>query len=233
MSTLEARKVAVLGGTGQVGEGICRRLLAAGATVVAVGRTEESLATLAERLGQPENLRLVADAPGTDAAWAAAAERLDAVAGPLDAVVVSIGRWWSGPRMVEMPLAEWEEVLQRGLGTHVHAARAFLPRLAGRHGAAYVAINGSGAEEPVAGSAVVNTSAAAQLMLTRVLALEHEDDAVRVHALVVDTPVLSRDRPDGPDGWVSADDVGDAVAHVIEAGGAAVQHLRAGGRLES
>ena len=231
MSTLDARKVAVLGGTGQVGEGICRRLLAAGATVVAVGRTEESLATLAERLGHPERLRLVADAPRTDAAWAAAAERLDAVEGPLDAVVVSIGRWWSGTRMVEMPVAEWEEVLQRGLGSHVHAARAFLPRLAGRKGAAYVAINGSGAEEPVAGSAVVNTSAAAQLMLTRVLALEHKDD-VRVHALVVDTPVLSRDRPSGPDGWVSADDVGDAVVHLIDAGGAVVAHLRAGGRLD-
>lgn len=231
MVDLSGRRIAVLGGTGQVGEGIVRQLLASGATVSVPGRTADELETLAARLDRHERLQLLEEGPATDAEWAALADRLERE-GPLDAVVLSIGRWWSGPRMVETPAAEWDRVIAAGLEVHVRVARAFVPRLARRDGTAYVVISGSGAEEPVSGSAVANVAGAAQLMLARVLAVEHADDPMRVHSLVVDTPVLSRDRPAGPAGWVSADDVGSAVARLLAEGTEAVYHLREHARLD-
>ncbi len=55
----------------------------------------------------------------------------------------------------------------------------------------------------------MSTAAAGQLMLARALAAE----AVRVTVrnLVISAPVLSRARPFGPGGWVSARDVGGEV----------------------
>jgi len=230
MDDLSGWRVASIGGTGQVGEGIVRQLLAAGATVVVPGFNAEELEVLAARLGDQPRLHLVEGAAVTDAEWAALAERLESD-GPLDGVVLSIGRWWSGARMVEMPPAEWDRVMAVGLDVHVRVARAFVPRLASREDAAYVVISGSGAEEPAAGSAVANVAGAAELMLARVLAAEHAGDPVRVHALVIDTPVLTRDRPTGPEGWVTADDVGAAVVHLVAAGRAPLNHLREGANL--
>jgi NAD(P)-dependent dehydrogenase (short-subunit alcohol dehydrogenase family) len=230
MDDLSGRRIASIGGTGQVGEGIVRQLLAAGATVVVPGYSTEELDLLAGRLGEQPRLRLVEGGAVSDAEWSALAARLEAD-GPLDGVDLSIGRWCSGARMVEMPPAEWDRVMAAGLDVHARVARAFIPRLASRAGAAYVVISGSGAEEPAAGSAVANVAGAAELMLARVLAVEHADDAVRVHALVIDTPVLTRDRPTGPPDWVKADDVGAAVVRLVGAGTEPVYHLRPGANL--
>jgi NAD(P)-dependent dehydrogenase (short-subunit alcohol dehydrogenase family) len=190
-----------------------RRLVQRGAAVAVPARSPQRLDELAERLDRPPALVRVSRVLAGDEDWAAAAEEAEESLGGIDAVVASLGGWWSGPAVIDTPAAEWDRVLDEGLGAHVRAARAFLPRL--RTGGAYVLINGSGAEHAVPGSGPVSVSAAAQLMLARVLASESasgsEDERVRVRALIVATPVRTRSRPHGQPGWVSADDVGDAV----------------------
>ena len=53
--TLEGQTCWVVGGAGQIGTGIVRGLLRAGATVVVNSRSGERLSALTEELGHPEH----------------------------------------------------------------------------------------------------------------------------------------------------------------------------------
>ncbi|MEO7995581.1 MAG: hypothetical protein ABI743_14375, partial [bacterium] len=59
-------------------------------------------------------------------------------------------------------------------------------------------------------SGPVSICCAAQLMLKDVLAAEHHSSAVRINTLVINTPVITRDRPEGSPEWLTAEDIGDA-----------------------
>lgn len=225
------QRAVVLGAAGEVGGGVVEALLHAQVAVVAVGRSSTRMAALADRLGRPAALATEVGPLDDDADWARLAERVAQRGEPVDAVVASLGGWWAGPATVDLDPAAFDEVLDSSLGAHLRAARAFLPVLADRPAASYVMINGAGGEHPVPGSGPVSISAAAQLMLTRVLAAEHTGP-VRIRALVVATPVLSRSRPTGAAGWVGALDVGTAVLELLDGGGAGavVHRLVAPGR---
>jgi uncharacterized protein YbjT (DUF2867 family) len=51
------------------------------------------------------------------------------------------------------------------------------------------------------------------VMLKDVLAKEHEDRAVRINTLLA-TPILTRSRPQGRPGWLTADDAGAYAAYL-------------------
>ena len=202
----------VAGGTGEVGTGVVRALLRAGGDVVVPSRSRERLDALrgrvADALGGGATLDTVEGGFGDQAAARAVAEQV----GPLDHAVVSIGGWWSGPPARRVEPAVVDGVLSSGLHPHLHAAQALLPGLDAAPGATYLMVNGGGALEPVAGSSAVVVSAAAQLMLTRVLAAEQPDDGAAVRAVVLMTPIISHERTQGRDTWLTADEVGERVA---------------------
>jgi NAD(P)-dependent dehydrogenase (short-subunit alcohol dehydrogenase family) len=196
-----------------------RRLHAFGADVVAVSRARERLARLEQSIteqgGRPHGTvtTQVGDV-GHEPGAARLLRDLLADGRPFDAVVASIGGWRQGPGVTETPVETWREVLDQSLTPHFLAARALLPALADRAGATYTFVNGGGALHPVPGAGAICVSAAAQLMLAAVLASEYEGRAVRVNALVLGTPVRTRSRPAGPDGWISADEAGSYAAYL-------------------
>lgn len=203
--------VVVAGATGAVGEGITAALLAAGHRVVAVSRSAERVATLRSRLGvDADRLQAAVGDLGTpDTARAVTA---GLTGQPVEAVVVSVGGGWrQGPPLVEVSLEEWRAVLDAGLTVHLVAAQALLPLV--RAGGAYVAVNGSAALEPVVGAGPISVAAAAQLALARALAAEHPD--TRVRSLLLMTPVISRRRPEGPEGWLTTEQVGAATVALL------------------
>nr|MCU0633757.1 SDR family oxidoreductase [Gemmatimonadaceae bacterium] len=192
-------RVLVAGGAGEVGEGLLRSLLRAGAAVVVPSRTRERL----------DQLRAVLMADGTLAADAA--DRLELIeldvsseAGvarlvthlrkgvPLHAAVASLGGWWQGAPLTAVSLSLWHALLDASLTAHFLLARAVLPLLADRPGASYTLINGAGGLQAVPGAGPISVSAAAQLMLKDVLAVEHRDRPVRINSLVLATPVRTR-----------------------------------------
>lgn len=212
---LEGRVLYVAGGAGEVGEGIVRVLLAHGARVAVSSRSGARLAELAARVGDGAE-RLVT-VEGSLADDAGAARLRDAVvdrAGALDGVVASLGGWWQGAPVTDVPLELWRRLLDDSLTAHYLAARHFLPAIADRAGASYTLINGAGGLAPVPGAGPISVSAAAQLMLANVLAAEHRDRAVRVNALVLATPIVTRSRPTGHAGWLTAEDAGEYVARL-------------------
>lgn len=216
MFDLRGKVALVAGGAGEVGEGIVRVFLQSGATVVVPSRSEERLANLRRRVAGAADERLVTltASVGTEDGAATVRDAIARHCGPLDAVVASLGGWWQGKPLVDVPLDTWQRVLAGGLTTHFNVARTFLPRLADRPGASYTFINGGAAEFPVALSGPVSIVAAAQLMMKNVLAEEMSDCHVRINTLLLNTPILTRSRPQGEPEWLTADEAGLYAAYL-------------------
>ncbi len=209
MSDLRTRTVLVIGGTGNVGEGIVARLLASGADVVVTTRRPQ---TAAEVLG--EGVRVVEGSFGTADEATATRTALSRAGVALTDVVASIGSWWSGDPVGGLDPAEFDTVIAGRMGAHFHAVNTLLPTLTG-DSPTYTFLNGGAALRPVAGSGLVSISSAGQLMLGQVVAAEQADGPVTVTTIVADTPILTRSRPAGEAGWISADDIGDVCVAVV------------------
>ena len=210
----DARTTLVFGGSGQVGAPTVEALLQAGGRVVVPSRDPDRAS---ETLGEHDRLLVLAgDVATTEAAAVLRDELTERGWEPTD-VVASIGSWWTGDRVADLEPGEWDRVQRQGIGAHFHAANTFVPVLLGAaQPSTYLLVNGSGAEEPIPGSSAVNVSAAAQLMLGRVLAAEHADDEeLAVVTLLIGTPVVTRDRPEGKDAWLRASDVADVTVQIL------------------
>lgn len=219
MASLNRCVVLVAGGAGAVGEGIVGALLDAGATVAVPSREATRLDALRERVGGADRLLgVVGDVAGAEDAGRVRDEIVVTV-GPPNAVVAAVGGWSSGPRLADIPLAEWDAILARNLRTHQVVASTYIPLLRGRPGASYLVIVGDTAWAPVAGAGAVSVTAAAELMAARVLGLEEREVGVQVTALMLG-PIRTRDRPTGPAHWLTARQVGEEAARRIAAGAA-------------
>ncbi|MGB3627361.1 MAG: SDR family oxidoreductase, partial [Henriciella sp.] len=158
-------KAIVLGGAGDVGEGIVRQLRAAGWTTIVPSRSADKLDALATAShGHGAFDPVVADI-GSEAGGADSADEIAARHGSVDLIVASVGGWWSGPPLLSMAVEDWYTLLEGSLSSHFHAARAFLPLVLGNPASQYVFINGGAARMPVPGSGPISVAAAAQEML--------------------------------------------------------------------
>jgi 3-oxoacyl-[acyl-carrier protein] reductase len=209
-------RVLVVGGTGGVGDGIVRALLARGDRIAAIAvssRDYEKLARFHGSLDRDPRLQTFVGDVGTDES---ARDLRDAVRawGGADVVIASIGGWWDGPELTEIDDTTWSHTLDTLLTTHAVCARTFVPELEQR-GGKYLAIGGGAALSPVPGSSLVSIAGAAQMMLTRALVAERgATRAPLIRELVVDGPVATSAPHHGPqtEGETTAREVGDAVA---------------------
>ncbi|HYW50442.1 MAG TPA: SDR family NAD(P)-dependent oxidoreductase [Gemmatimonadaceae bacterium] len=228
---LQGRHLLVLGAAGEIGESLVAECMAMGAVVTAMSRSAERLETLRGRLVSDARLSARVDesfkplvaALDTEADSDALRESASAASRPIDGVIASLGGWRQGAAVTATSLDGWREVLDQSLTAHFLAARALLPVLADRAGASYCFVNGGAALSPAPGAGPMCVSAAGQLMLMRALAVEHARAAVRVNALVLSTPVLSRSRPTGPASWLTAGGVGQYAARLASEEGASVR----------
>ena len=212
--SLDTQTALITGGAGEVGEGIVRQFLRAGATVIVPSRNEERLNQLRTLLANEDTDRLITKQ--ADISSIECAEALRDEIDELHHVVASLGGWWQGKPIVELDLATWHQVIDNGLTAHFIAARTFLPVIASQAGSSYTMINGGGALNPVPGSGLVSISAAAQIMLQKVLAAEHQSQPVRVNTLLLATPVKTRARTQTAPEWVSADDAGKYCVYLAQ-----------------
>lgn len=226
MTPLAGKITLVAGGAGEVGEGIVHTFLAQGATVVVPSRSAARLDQLRAAVGPQHAQRLVmiADHIGE----VAGAERIrDAVIerfGHLDVVAASLGGWWQGARLIDVPFEVWQQVLDNNLTSHFVAARTFLPLMLDRPGSSYTLIGGAGGERPVPQASPISIAVAGQFMLKRVLAEELRDAQTRINEVIVATPVVTRSRGTQvhPD-WVTADEIGGLVAWLASDAGAGIR----------
>ena len=212
----ETRQALILGGAGDVGEGIVRQFRKRGWATIVPSRTKERLDPVAlSTRGAGQFLPFIGDI-GSEEGSKEAAEEIAARYGRFDIVVAAIGGWWAGPSLLKMTTDDWYRVLENSLSSHFHAARAFLPRVVENPSGQYVFINGGASRMPVPGSGPISVAAAAQEMLQRVFAAECEHLPGTVYTLVLNSLVITRSRPDAPAGSLTADQVGGHVLALQE-----------------
>lgn len=219
MSRLANKSFMVAGGAGVAGECVTLALLRRGARVVVPSRTPGRIERLRSGV-EPELLprlhTLVGDV-GDPTAVEEIRDRVTDESGPLDGVVASLGAWWEGDVLAEVPFGTWQRILHDNLTSHFLVARTFLPHLADRPGAVYIALAGIAAIRPIARSGPISVTGAAQTMLLRTLRVEFADAPIRLHEVAILTPIVTRHWPVGEPverGWLSGDQAGDYIASV-------------------
>jgi len=216
----------VAGGTGDVGEGIVRSFLRAGAIVAVPSRSAEKLARLRQTImddpqldvSAQEHLITIEGRLDTEEEAADLRDRVLEHVGQIDGVIASL----SGPSMrdtqktgplLTVSIETWREIIEHNLTIHFVAAKTFLPVLTGRTGASYTFISGGGGEAVKPDDAAVSVALAGQLMLARACAKELGED-LRVNTLVLCTPIVARSRTEIQPTWLTANEVGAYTAYL-------------------
>ena len=174
-------KILVTGASSGIGAHVAEFLANAGAQVVVAARRLEALEVLAEKCGERTSaVRMdVADPDNVAEAVAEAARRMDG----LDGLFNNAGTAWGG-RTHEMPLDEWDRVIDVNVNGVFRAAKAAGEiMLKGRAGGSILntaSILGFGTGQ---GVAAYSASKAAVIHMTRSLAQEWAPFRVRVNAI--------------------------------------------------
>jgi NAD(P)-dependent dehydrogenase (short-subunit alcohol dehydrogenase family) len=212
---LDGKVFVVPGGAGTAGECVVAAFLRHGATVAVTSRSAERLDRLRGSIRSPR-LHTYRAQLGDLSESVAVRDRMIAELGPLDGVVAALGGWWEGSRLTELDAGTWRAIVESNLTSHFLAARTYLPVLADRPGAVYIALAGIAALKPVPGSGPISVTGAAQTMLLRVLAAELADRPVRLHEIAILTPIVTRHWDGSPieEGWLTGEEVGEYVARV-------------------
>ncbi|MDX3924738.1 MAG: SDR family oxidoreductase [Shinella sp.] len=217
----------VLGGTGDVGEGIVRSFLKHEATVVVPSRAQTKLDALRDYAADIETgtLKTLVGSLDTPDEAESLRSRIGDLTGHVDVIVAALGGWSQGYPITGVGFDLWQQIVRNNLTTHFLAVKTFVPLLAPKTGR-YVHINGQSAEGGHPGAGPVAAMSAAQRSLALTLAEELRPSELTVHELLL-PPVNTRrrisrhhDRPE----WPTAEEVGDYVAGLVERNDRTVVH---------
>ena len=181
-------RVLVAGGCGGIGRELVSALIDAG-----IGVTIFDLPTSAERHPPPAGVSVMT----LDASLAA---EVDSAFATLDAswpegfdgFVNLVGFAADRIPLDQLPIAEWQRVVDGNLGASYLLNRAAVPRLKKRGGGAVVNVASGLATRVMPGFGPYSASKAAVVNLTRALAMDMGEYGVRVNAVapgVIDTPM--------------------------------------------
>jgi NAD(P)-dependent dehydrogenase (short-subunit alcohol dehydrogenase family) len=219
VQTLQNKTVVVAGGTGNVGSFVVKALLERGASVVVPSRSEQKLRELKAYLANhgsgdgPDRLTtFIAEFGDQTGADKLLRQITTSQLRPPDAVIATLGSWYSVPSLLSASSADLQRVIRDYLFAHFMVARTFLPGLRAS-GGIYVFVNGPLAFNPWPGSALVSVATAAQHMLFRALAQELEASPVDIVELV--SHAFIRDHQTQPSSPLPGEAVGTFVAHLV------------------
>ena len=138
---LSGQTTVILGGTGNIGEGIVRAHIAAGATVVVPSRDADRIEVVRRALdvGADRLVGIEGDTQTFDGMTKIAEETVDRAGLPTH-LVASIGGWFGGQPVWQTDEQAWNTYFVDPSRAHFAAARAFIPRMA--DGGSYTMILG-------------------------------------------------------------------------------------------
>jgi len=183
MARLAGKKCLVTGAGRGIGQAIALAFAREGAAVAVLDRTpeasRETLAALRQIGGAAAAVSAdVADEPSVTAAIAAA----DAALGGIDVLVNNAGIDTTS-RLVDMPVAMWDEMMAVNLRSVFLCTRAVLPGMIGRRWGRVISISSQLAHKGAADMAHYAAAKAGVIGFTRSLAYEVAKDGVTVNAI--------------------------------------------------
>ena len=202
---LSGQTTVILGGTGNIGEGIVRAHIAAGATVVVPSRNADRIEVVRRALdrGADRLVGIEGDTQTFDGMHRIAQEAVDRAGMPTH-VVASIGGWYGGQPVWQTDEHAWNTYFVDPSRAHFAAARAFIPTMT--DGASYTMILGLSAYLALPATSPRAMHGGALRMLRQTLSTEVGQQR-RVNSLAF-APLLNRARPHGDPTWLSSDHVG-------------------------
>jgi NAD(P)-dependent dehydrogenase (short-subunit alcohol dehydrogenase family) len=206
----------VSGGTGALGQAICRHLLRAGATVCVPYAVREEWDALPSQVPAEHRSRLHGDPTDVtdEAAFGAFVRTVLGRHRRLDVLVNAVGGF-AGGDLASTSVAEWNRMMTLNLTSAVVACRSVLPAMAQAGYGRIVNVASRAVVPPAGGFIAYTVSKAAVITLTQALAREVAT-GITVNAVLpstMDTPANRRAMPDADrSGWVSTDTVAAAIA---------------------
>lgn len=181
---LAGRAALVVGGNRGIGFAIAERFRDAGARVVIVASSEESLASGIAALDRPDIpvSGVVADIRSADAVQAAY-DAAKAESGPFDILVVTAGVVGPSAAVWDYDLATYEDILAINFMGTVHWLRAVLPDMRARGRGAVVTFASVAGKEGNPKQSAYCAAKAAVMALTKSVAKEVVADGVRVNCI--------------------------------------------------
>lgn len=176
---MTARVAVVSGGAGGIGRAISLRLARRGHRVMALGRSQPSLAALEAAAGR---VGLPVSAAVCDVTCESQVTDVIGALGPVDIVVHAAGVAVSGP-LERTSLADWERQLQVNATGAFLLARAALPGMRTREWGRLVFVASTAAHKGARYTAGYTASKHAVLGLTRVIAAEVAGSGVTSNAV--------------------------------------------------
>lgn len=212
---LKSKVVVVTGALGALGRAVTERLVAAGATVVAVDRISGASAHAAEVIALD-----LGDPAATQTALSGIAQRHGRIDG-----LVNIAGGFRWETLSDGAIDTWDQLYQLNLRTVVSAARAALPHFP-QSGGRIVNIGAAGAVKAAAGMGAYAASKAGVARLTEALAEELKARDITVNAVlpsIIDTPANRADMPDADfSKWVTPLALANVIAFLLSEQAAAV-----------
>ena len=210
--------VVVAGATGAAGPPLVERLAGAGATVVALGTSQERLDDLLAR---------ARDASGSERLEGRVVDLLDPVAteqvatellaahGRVDGLVHLVGGWRGGVHLAQEPLEDWDWLHDLLVRTLLNTSRAFHDALRASPRGRLVVISTVQAQSPVATNAMYAAAKAAAEAWTLAVADSFagtEAAAVILPIKALLTPAMREAKPDAAfKGYTDVADLADTI----------------------
>jgi NADP-dependent 3-hydroxy acid dehydrogenase YdfG len=218
--------ILIAGASGAVGEGMVIDLLRKGHQVTAIVRQESrkealEMALREENLTNAE-LNFIINSYQTEEEITELRDKVRALA-TIDIAIASLGGWYHGQELYNVPLQDWETVLTNSLYSHVHFSKAIIPLLQEQGKGMFVMINGGAAEYAVPHSGIISVVAAAQKMMSQVLHRELKNKNIRVYGVGAFDLVRTKARANSTHLWLGPQEIAqyilDLSAHEGERAG--------------
>ncbi len=206
----------VTGANGNLGSAVVSLLTASN---FRVARVEHNVMHLAEEFDCEVDFK---DPESVMRAFSEAARR----AGPLRAVVHTVGTYRGGRNVIDADGAMFLELFQTNVMTTVHTLRAALAVMQPQGEGNIAVVCSRDASHGRAGSSAYAASKAAQLRVVESAAAEARSFGVRINAVLpgtMDTPQNRAAMPDADrSSWLQPRDVADVLTYLVSKGSAAV-----------
>ena len=214
-SALDGTVALVTGGSKGIGFAIANALVADGASVVITGRHRRELERAQAELGS-RAFAVVADVRNPAEVAAAVREPVDRFGG-LDVLVnnAGIGLFKNA---ADMPIADWQAVIDTNLSGVFYFCHAAIPHLRQRGGGWIINISSLAGKNPFVGGTAYCASKAGLNAFSEALMQEVRYDDIRVTCLMpgsVATGFGGRSAQDRPDWKIQPEDVAEVVLDLL------------------
>ena len=181
----EGQNVIVTGATSGIGESIARRFASEGAMVAIVGRRAEKGKEVARRIAATggKAFYVGADVRDSKSVTGMMEACLDRFGACVSILVNNAGISKGNATMEYVSEDDWDEVMDTNAKGTFLCSKAAIPWMIKNGGGSIVNLSSGGGLRAYAGGTAYSASKAAVIMLTKVLAIEHGKEKIRVNCI--------------------------------------------------